>query len=780
MILMGFILLHGCMGQGAERNRLFQEAKYSELTVLVEKEIGESTDVKTSKLFHLCYAYAKLKRYDRLFHCTDQIESNIRRGDNQTWDFEEECQLNPYICERMKNNTNKYQEILSALNNRKISFMVPATLRAEAYIDFGQYNRAIEEFKKYDYGDQNVLMQRYYKILGLGALGLAYALNGDREESFRIISQIKMIGTYGEFWSIELDKTIALARIYMALNEFQDALDILQHDRLAFERGMLKLMVNGPEFIYVELPIKFMLAKCLMETGKINEAKAAYDHLLQLHQTLDNREIYWIILFDRGRIAEKEKNIKEAIKFYEYAVDIIEQQRSNINTEASKIGFVGDKQAVYRNILVALYNDKQYEKAFEYMERSKSRALVDLLASKKDFAIRNGFGQEIRDILIKNESAESELIIQDTLIDKNKTRSIQIKAKQDLRTKSPELASLVTVTVQPFADLKSFIPKGENLIEYYYYDRDMFSFILSHDGLKVVKLDNEGLQEDLRALRKCIETPESIQYKELSNKLYKRLFLPLEGFLSNSKLIIVPHGILHYLPINALYDGENYLIDRYSIRMMPNASVMKYLQDRPLKNTGGILVFGNPDLGNRDQDLIFAQKEAMEIANIRTDSKVFLRREATETVLRLYGNRYNYIHFATHGQFNPEAPLKSALLLAPDSQSNGMLTVDKLYSLRLDTNLVTLSACETGLSKIANGDDLVGLTRGFLYAGSSSIVASLWKVDDLATSELMVRFYKEMDKTDKREALRTAQLETKKKYPHPYYWASFQLTGNAN
>lgn len=91
----------------------------------------------------------------------------------------------------------------------------------------------------------------------------------------------------------------------------------------------------------------------------------------------------------------------------------------------------------------------------------------------------------------------------------------------------------------------------------------------------------------------------------------------------------------------------------------------------------------------------------------------------------------------------------------------------------------TLSACETGLSRIANGDDLVGLSRGFLYAGCSSLVASLWKVDDLATSYLMTRFYKEMDRTDKREALRTAQLETKKKYPHPYYWASFQLTGNA-
>jgi len=147
--------------------------------------------------------------------------------------------------------------------------------------------------------------------------------------------------------------------------------------------------------------------------------------------------------------------------------------------------------------------------------------------------------------------------------------------------------------------------------------------------------------------------------------------------------------------------------------------------------------------------------------------------------VRRYGGDYYYIHFATHGQFSPDNPLQSALLLSPDARSNGMLTVDKLYSMQLNANLVTLSACETGLSKVANGDELVGLTRGFLYAGASSIVASLWKVDDLATAYLMVRFYRGMQQTDKLDALRKAQLETRKKYPHPYYWSAFQLTGRA-
>jgi len=231
--------------------------------------------------------------------------------------------------------------------------------------------------------------------------------------------------------------------------------------------------------------------------------------------------------------------------------------------------------------------------------------------------------------------------------------------------------------------------------------------------------------------------------------------------------------------MNALHDGKGYLIDRYSIRMMPSASAMKYLGKRDAGKSGGILIFGNPDLGNAKLDLMYAEQEAMAVGNIRPGSKILLRKDATEAALRKYSGGYRYFHFATHGQFDPEAPLKSALLLAPDSRYNGMLSVDKLYSLQLDADLVTLSACETGLSKIASGDDLVGLTRGFLYAGSSSIVASLWKVDDRATAELMTRFYKELPGKDKVRALRKAQLETKKSYPHPYYWASFQLTGNA-
>jgi CHAT domain-containing protein len=158
---------------------------------------------------------------------------------------------------------------------------------------------------------------------------------------------------------------------------------------------------------------------------------------------------------------------------------------------------------------------------------------------------------------------------------------------------------------------------------------------------------------------------------------------------------------------------------------------------------------------------------------------LLLRKQATETAIKRFGDQFRYIHFATHGTFDAEKPLSSGLLLSGDKENDGTLTVGELYDLRLPADLVTLSACETALGKVANGDDVVGFTRGFLYAGTSSIVSSLWKVDDQATSILMQQFYKSLKENDKRSALRTAQLKVKDTYnSHPYFWAAFQITGS--
>jgi CHAT domain-containing protein len=207
--------------------------------------------------------------------------------------------------------------------------------------------------------------------------------------------------------------------------------------------------------------------------------------------------------------------------------------------------------------------------------------------------------------------------------------------------------------------------------------------------------------------------------------------------------------------------------------------VLRFLRAPQAASRAGILALGNPDLGDPKMDLKFAEEEALAVVQKVPQSRALVRKEASESALRRFGPAFSYLHFATHGEFNADAPLESALLLAKDERTDGLLTVNKLYSMRLAADLVTLSACETGLGKIASGDDVVGLTRGFLYAGASTVVASLWKVDDRATAALMTRFYDELRGGDKREALRAAQIATRERFPHPFFWAAFQLTGSA-
>ena len=762
------LLLSGCAYQMAsERDRLQASGRYGDLERHLESDRIPLADMQTQKLFPLCISYSKLKKYNKLFPCIEHLEDNIRNGDKfdiaGPRGFEVKSDITP----------------------------MPHLLSAEAYLELGEYQKAIVHANEANqpFPDENSL--GYYSEFAIRKdaitiLALAHAFSGNKAGAKTYLKQLDDLNL-GGFIGIAVrskEKKKALAKIYMALGEYKKSLEYLKSGIFGGLAALTDVVIGASAqqrsiWTYLELPTKFMRNKCLLETGKLKEAKAGFDALLKVPQTQDNGEIYWLILFDRGRIAEREGNANEAIDYYKKAVAVIEQQRSTINTEASKIGFVGNKQEVYYRLISALFSNQQYSLAFEYVERSKSRTLVDLLAGKQDFVVKRGNIQQVRALLAMAESSEREAQTQDVTPEKYSSRGLAIKSKQQIREQAPELASLISVTQTSTTRIQGLLPADEVLVEYYYFNNDIFVFILDRQNIGAVKMSTALLTNSIIQFRQAIQDPQTNHFLELSQNCYNSLFKPIESHINKSKLIIIPHGVLHYLPFNCLYDGKEYFIDRFSIRIAPSASVLEYLKEtKPIKSSG-LLVLGNPDLGDTRYDLMYAQVEALTVAKTRPFSKVLLRKEATETSVKQFSSDFACIHFATHGEFNPDSPLNSALFLAKDGENDGMLTVGEVYSLQFSVDLVTLSACETGLGKIASGDEVVGLTRGFLYAGSTSIVASLWKVNDLATSYLMTRFYSELKKRNKREALRQAQIDTRKKYSHPFFWAAFQLTGNA-
>jgi CHAT domain-containing protein len=365
-------------------------------------------------------------------------------------------------------------------------------------------------------------------------------------------------------------------------------------------------------------------------------------------------------------------------------------------------------------------------------------------------------------------------------VDDSALRSIKLvaDARAELATAAPEAASLVAVQPISVAQVAARLAPGETLIDYFRAGNDLYAMVLNGTDVAGFALSGAGLDDAVRAFRTAIEN-RSRDADSLSRALYDRLIRPLTPALRGERLTISPHGILHYVPFDALLDGDAYLLDRFPLRMEPSADALVYLKSgRPTK-AGTLLALGNPDLGDARYDLPNAQAEAINVAALFPDSRALVRGAASKSAVETFGSGFAMLHFATHGKFDAAAPLTSGLYLAGTPPAS-VLTVADLYALDFDADLVTLSACETGLGAIANGDDVIGLTRGFLYAGARTIVASLWEVDDAATAELMMDFYRHSRSNDKREALRLAQIETRARFPQPFYWAAFQVIGRGD
>lgn len=755
--------------RGESLTYLETAGRYIDLQHEAERVIAEGKYSNVTPLGYLCIAYGKLKQYEKLFACADQIDQRIALGDH-------EMELDQHIM------------FVSASDIRPL----PDTLRARAYFELGDYPKAIVSGTKVldilsripETGGTSLYPTVRYRILALEILGLSAARAGDRDLSMRYKKQLEDVSKPfigGRMWG--WIKNNSLGQLDMALGLYGEALTIIPDT----SSGM-KLIVSfvnslGP-YAYkgdstttiLELPRRVMRATALLETGKPDEAKKLFDEILESDSIKDFGDLYWISLFERGRIAELDKQPEQAASLYRHAIELIELQRSSISTEGSKIGFVGDKQQVYARLIAVLMKQGHISDAFDFVERSKSRALVDMLGSKKDFTgARND--EKTQRIIEQLDSVNLASPVDDPT-GATGVRSMQL-SRDELRRTAPELSSLVTVSSFSVEQLRQTIGKDQTLVEYYYDGKDMYVFLLNSAGLTSKTLDGAGLDQQVQTLRRALRRPDS-EWQAPSRALYEMLWKPIESSLSTKNVIIVPHGALHYIPFAILQRGDGgLLIDQVVMSYLPSASVLKFLRPKKAAGEERLLVFGNPDLGNPELDLKFAEIEARSVAGMSKSSQLLLRKDASKSNFRNMELGFQRFHFATHGNFSADDPLNSGIYLAKDATNDGVLTVGDLYAMHLDADLVTLSACETGLGKVSNGDDVVGLVRGFMYAGSNSVVSSLWSVDDKATAELMEAFYLNMGTLSKEEALRQAQIKTRQDFPHPFFWAAFQLTGQA-
>jgi tetratricopeptide (TPR) repeat protein len=425
------------------------------------------------------------------------------------------------------------------------------------------------------------------------------------------------------------------------------------------------------------------------------------------------------------------------------------------------------------------------EEALEFVEASKSRVFLDLLSSTEIKPKLNSAS------VPKNLLAEEKnLLEQLSQIRKNNVKGNWYIAGQsdrilkrlsslydELKKFDEEYVSLRRAEPPSFNQLKAMVSspnfsRAQNVVvvEYYTTDTDVFIFVLSKElfDVVVVPLSNETLyrlvSEYLSGVTSYPFFGDGNAWRTLS--IY--LLAPISHFLIGADLIyFIPHGLIHYVPLHALEINRECLIEQYPVAYCHSASILKFCLHKGTTKLETCLSFG-----------VDFEEEAVAIANLfKTNNQnetLRLGRNATKRSLNS-AIQADILHFSCHGVFDSVDPLSSGIKLY-----DGILTVSDIFNLKLNAELVTLSACKTGLNKRSGGDELIGLTRAFMYAGTPSVIVGLWSVDSKATQLLMVDFYNRLKSgKEKAVALQEAQknLLHDQRYAHPYYWAPFLLVG---
>jgi CHAT domain-containing protein len=597
--------------------------------------------------------------------------------------------------------------------------------------------------------------------------------------------------------------------VWEAIAQINQAIRLLHVDRPAEALALVE--EAGQIFDERGLGTRHCLALTLagdafQALGDWPQAEASYRSALAAIEDLDAPWLTYRCHHGLGRVHQQQNAQQEAYQAYHQAIEAVERIHGGFSVEPHRIAFLKDKLAPYEDLILLCLEQQtpdQVAEAFQYVERAKSRALVDLLAQNLSGRVQphDAAGQKL---VADLERLREELNwyynrINDqnpdlpqrspSLVTKawQRMRHLEQQANQlmhEMRVRYTDYLSLRQVQSTSLEAIRECLPPNSLLIEFYTARDTTLAFTLDQNHLRVHQdlMGGDQIRHWLDAFRFQINKfrygHDYVQRHQATLRtgvdrslkaLYAGLVAPLRDELDGRQLVIVPHGLLHYIPFHALYDGQHYLLQQHTIYSAPSAGVLHLCCTKRPSGDGPALL-----LGIADPFIPRVIEEVEEIGRLMDQAALFTGPQATLDRLRNYGPHSGLIHIASHALYRADNPLFSALRLA-----DGWLNVNDIYALNLKARLVTLSGCETGMGLVANGDELIGLSRAFFYAGAPSLVVSLWTVNDESTAALMQRFYATLQSgLSVADSLRRAQLDMMAQFHHPYYWASFTATGD--
>lgn len=668
--------------------------------------------------------------------------------------------------------------------------------QSEIYLELSLIDEAAEMAEN-SFRNFQQLGMGYEAAKSLANLATAVSLKGDSSRGLDLFAQARemLCRENNQAWPSLIDLYRALV-----LFERNDSNDLMEARRLC--ASALEM------FRKLQLPSKdalchLLLTRICLRAGEPEEAARRCDEALQLVGNLNSPILSYQAHFSRGQVHEALQQPEEAYRSYQASRSALEGLRSTLQKEELKIGLMKNRLEVYgRLIELCLDRDSgnaPAEEAFSYIEAAKCRALRDLILGRigtREEAEENESDRRIHDLRKElnwyynrveleelSREGHSREVLED-LRDQAQTREYELLRHLRSAPASGRVgAALRCSSAVGLEDVRHVLGPEDSLIEYFEIDDRIFAATVTAKDIKIVCLTRSSavldrlrmLQFQLSKFRLASDYVSRFEEALLRatqahlRGLYEGLFAPLANSVRGQHLVVVPYGPLHSLPFHALFDGSRYLIDRFCLSYAPSASIYVHCHRVSIANRKRSLV-----LGIEDPRLCFVREEVQAVAAEVPTPEVLLGAEATAQALRDKGRYSSVIHIATHGYFRQDSPMFSAIRLA-----DSYVTLYDLYHMNLPADLLTLSGCVTGLDVIEKGDELLGLSRGLLYAGARSLLLSLWDVDDRSTSEFMKLFYTGIrHRKNKAEALQGAMVELRRRYPHPYYWAPFKLIGN--
>jgi CHAT domain-containing protein/Flp pilus assembly protein TadD len=518
----------------------------------------------------------------------------------------------------------------------------------------------------------------------------------------------------------------------------------------------------------------------------------------------DFPETVWQSWYHLGRMFENQGNDEKATEAYRNSISVIEKIRGNLTIDEFKSIYFDSKRQVYDRLINILMKGNKSTEAFQVSEMARARAFYDIISNKKI----NFRGSAAEDLMSLEQQKRIEMQKLYKLLQKGYTASAssegsrgadlrqvrnsltQVQSEyaeimQKLKLNNPAYSEMVSAEPVSLKDIQSRIDPESAALEYWVSDKELIIWMITQSRIlsKTIGITSGQLASLVERTRQYIQINSKEEMNPRLRELYSKLIEPFEKELAPfSNLIIIPNQSLHFLPFQALLNKKGeYLVQKQSLVYAPSASLFIVCNDRIVKAgskfmgmaLSDVMVGSNPGLPGTEAEL-------KKILPLFPDNISRIGTESTESFAKKNASNYNFLHFATHGSNNLKQPLYSYLLFPPADDEDGRLSVYEVFEMDLNARLVTLSACETGLGNITRGDELTGLSRAFLFAGSSTVVVSLWPVADYPTAMLMANFYSYLKDNSMQEALAMAQRDVIKQYPEPSYWAPFVLIGNGS